>query len=188
MTVIAAWVDEDRKVWIGGDSAGVSNWELDIAARPKVFALGEMVIGYTSSFRMGQALEFRLPAPTVVPETIDALDRYMAVEFSDAVRTVLRDIGYLKAENGRESTGVFIVGVRGQLYNADDDLHVRRTRNRFMAVGCGGVAASGALHAFAASRQCDADGSLVVNAALNAAEALCIGCRGPFTIISTPNP
>lgn len=184
MTVIAAWIDDDRKVWMGGDSAGVSNWELDITARPKVFRLGEMIVGYTSSFRMGQALEFRLQLPQNLPEKVDDLDRYMAVEFSDAVRTVLRDVGYLKAEGGRESTGVFIVGVRGHLYHADDDLHVRRTRHRFMAVGCGGIAASGALHAFTHGST-PKDGRVVVATALHAAEALCIGCRGPFSIISS---
>lgn len=184
MTVIAAWVDDERKVWIGGDSAGVSNWELDIAARPKVFALGEMVIGYTSSFRMGQAIEFRLQIPRDLPDHLDDLDRYMAVDFSDAVRGVLRDVGYLKSENGRESSGVFIVGVRGCIYHADDDLHIRRTRHRFMAVGCGGAVASGALHAFTHG-ETPKDGRVVVATALKAAEALCIGCRGPFAIIST---
>lgn len=185
MTVIAAWVDLDGGVHMGGDSAAVSNWDLDLVARPKVFAFGEMVIGYTTSFRMGQLIEHKLQLPSDIPDDFEALDRWMAIEFSESVRCVLRDAGYLKSDNGRESMGAFIIGLRGRLYTMDDDLHVRRTLNRFLSCGCGGPIASGAMHAFAGGFA-PTDGRIVVGAALRAAEALSIGCRGPFTIISTP--
>jgi hypothetical protein len=184
MTAIAAWV-ADGRVWIGGDSAAVSNWVLDLAATPKVFALGPMVIGYTSSFRMGQAIQHRLSLPPGLDaalEDVTLLDRWMAVDFSDAVRSVMRDIGYLKVENARESSGVFIVGIRGHLYEADDDLHVRRTPRRYASCGCGREATNGALHAWSLIDS-DEDPEFIITTALAAAEAGCIGVRGPFHII-----
>ena len=53
MTAIAGLV-HDGKVYIGGDSAGVAGMDLHLRSDPKVFTVGEFVIGYTTSFRMGR--------------------------------------------------------------------------------------------------------------------------------------
>ena len=62
MTCIVAWL-EDEKICIGGDSAGVAVYNMQIRADEKVFKNGEMVFGFTSSFRMGQLLRFSLILP-----------------------------------------------------------------------------------------------------------------------------
>jgi hypothetical protein len=44
------------KVFIGGDSAGISGWDVTVRADPKVFLSGPYAMGFTSSFRLGQLL------------------------------------------------------------------------------------------------------------------------------------
>ena len=62
MTCIAAAIDEKEMV-VGGDSAGVGGWGLDLRADPKVFRNGPLVIGGAGSFRMLQLLQFELSVP-----------------------------------------------------------------------------------------------------------------------------
>ena len=60
MTVIVALKNKDEVV-MGGDCAGVGwNYDIQMRSDPKVFRVGRFVIGYTSSFRMGQLLRFGL--------------------------------------------------------------------------------------------------------------------------------
>ena len=52
MTCIVGLV-ENGKVYIGGDSAGVAGLDVRMRSDEKVFTKGNMIFGYTSSFRMG---------------------------------------------------------------------------------------------------------------------------------------
>jgi ATP-dependent protease HslVU (ClpYQ) peptidase subunit len=62
MTCIVGMV-ENGKVYIGGDSAGVSGFDYHIREDQKVFQNGDMIFGFTSSFRMGQLLQYSLKIP-----------------------------------------------------------------------------------------------------------------------------
>ena len=57
MTCIVGLVD-NGKIYMGGDSAGVSNLDIRIRADQKVFKTGEFIMGFTSSFRMGDLLKY----------------------------------------------------------------------------------------------------------------------------------
>jgi hypothetical protein len=82
MTCIVSLVDGDT-VYMGGDSAAVEDGHyLTRTRNPKVFINGAYLIGYTSSFRMGQLLEF---ADLPQPEGLD-LYRFMATAFVERVR------------------------------------------------------------------------------------------------------
>ena len=59
MTCIVGLID-GRRVWMGGDSAGVSGLDITVRADAKVFRNGDFLIGFTSSFRMGQLLAFHM--------------------------------------------------------------------------------------------------------------------------------
>lgn len=187
MTGIAA-VAVDGTVFMGGDSAAVEDRHyLTFAATPKVFEVGPLVMGYTSSFRMGYALQHRLKLPDGLPGAHDlaALDRWMAVEFVDAVRQVMRDCGYMKRENEREQGGQFLVGVRGQIYYLDDDFHARRELLPYAAVGSGISVILGAL--FIATKVAERQPwspAHMVQHALEAAETFTTTVRAPFHIIA----
>ena len=63
-TCIVAYNDRKNKIlYIGGDSAGVGDLSVRIRKDPKIFEKSGMLFGYTSSFRMGQLLQYKLVIP-----------------------------------------------------------------------------------------------------------------------------
>lgn len=167
-------------VHIGGDSAGVSGLDLTVRADPKVFRNGPFVMGFTTSFRMGQLLRFAFTPP----EHPEGLDDYafMVTRFIDGVRECLKAGGYAKKDNEVEQGGQFLVGYRGQLYEVGSDYQVAIPAYGFAAIGCGADLALGALHALSP----ETDHRRILNA-LEAAATFNAGVCGPFTIIS-PDP
>ena len=59
MTCIVG-LEHDGKVYMGGDSAAVGGMDVYPSRIPKVFQAGRYLIGYTTSFRMGQLLQYGL--------------------------------------------------------------------------------------------------------------------------------
>ncbi len=177
MTCIVGLVAKER-VWIGADSAGVAGLHLVVRRDQKVFEVGEFLIGFTSSFRMGQLLQFNL-SPPLVPENID-LYEYMVVHFVEKVRQTLKSGGFAKVEDSVESGGCFLVGFRGRLFKIDEDFQVGESRHAFDADGCGGSYALGAL----AATQEETDPKKRILTALGVAETFSAGVRGPFVVKS----
>lgn len=177
MTVIAGFVDRE-KVWIGGDSAGVSGWELTLRSDPKVFRKGDFLFGFTSSFRMGQLLRYKFKAPT--DRESDAFC-YMAAEFVDAVRDCLKGGGFASKSNEVESGGSFLVGYRSRLFQVHGDYQVAETLDGYDACGCGDSAAKGALFATQGLKLPPKKRMEIV---LKAAEHHSAGVRAPFVIDS----
>jgi ATP-dependent protease HslVU (ClpYQ) peptidase subunit len=134
-------------VIIGGDSAGVGGSLIMRRLDPKVFRVGPFLIGYTSSFRMGQLLRFRLQIPERPPE-LDVYE-FMCTRFVDAVRQCFKDGGYAKKDNEQESGGCFLIGYAGRLFEIDSDYQVGEMRDGYDAVGSGTYVALGAFHATA---------------------------------------
>lgn len=146
MTCIAGVVGDDGRVYIGGDSAGVSGWSIRTRADAKVFKRGEWVFGFTESFRMGQLIRYQLTLPKP-PERPREMDRWLATTFIDALRQTFKDGGYAIAKNEQEFGGTFLVGLRGRLYYVGSDYQVGECLHGFDAVGCGQDEARGALYA-----------------------------------------
>jgi hypothetical protein len=179
MTCIAG-IARGGTVWIGGDSAAVNpDWHLRVGAEPKVFRSGAFVVGYTSSFRMGQLLAHAL-CPPERPAGRDLMT-YMVTDFVDTVRDCLKDGGFARAENGVESAGEFLVGIEGRLFCVETDYHVGESSDGLAACGCGEQAALGVLHALGERMAPERR----IERALKIAERLSAGVRGPFTILST---
>lgn len=179
MTCIVGLVDQGI-VYVGGDSAGVSGLSLRIRADEKVFTKGEFVMGFTSSFRMGQLLRFKLNIPYHKPE-IDTYE-YMVTEFVEAARKCFKDGGFSRTNEGEESGGTFLVGYRGELFVISDDFQVGRTMESFDAVGCGHDIAKGSL--FTSGRLSEIKPEKRIFEALEAAEMFSAGVRAPFNIVS----
>lgn len=179
MTCIVA-VEHNGVIYMGGDSAGVGGLSLTVRDDKKVFKNGEMVFGFTSSFRMGQLLEFKLDLPYHKPKISDY--KYMVTEFIDAVRSCLKDGGYARNTSGEESGGTFLVGYRGTVYRIDGDFQVGMPTDPYSAVGCGDDLALGSLYS---TRARETDPMQRVMEALEAAERFSAGVRRPFNIVST---
>ena len=166
------------KVFVGGDSAGVSGFDLTVRADPKVFRNGPYLFGFTSSFRMGQLIRYALVPPE--PKR-DDLDRFMATKFVDALRACLKEGGWARKESDREEGGCFLVGTRGRLYTVESDYQVGRAADGYAAVGCGDQVALGALYATAGLAMRP---RARLKLALRAAERFNAGVRGPFVYLS----
>jgi hypothetical protein len=142
-----------------------------------VFQRGPYLMGFTTSFRMGQLLRWSLEAG----EPTGDLDEFMATVFVDAVRKCLKDGGFAKKDAEREEGGTFLVGVNGRLFTVHNDYQVAAQVSPYAAVGCGADIALGALYATQPGAG-DPSGRLLL--ALAAAERHSAGVRSPFTILS----
>ncbi|MFU0241665.1 hypothetical protein ACKI1J_38745 [Streptomyces scabiei] len=175
MTAIVGLV-RDGRVYVGGDSAGVTGWSLTVRADSKVFTNGPYVMGFTSSFRMGQLLRYAFKAPHPKGD----LDKFMTTTFVNAVRQTLKQGGWLKQNGNRDEGGTFLVGVSGRLFTIAEDFQVGEAVDGYAAVGCGHELALGALHATA---QLELRPRKRVRLALRAAERYSAGVRGPFSVL-----
>lgn len=176
MTCIVGLVDKGR-VWLGGDSAGVSGLDLMVRSDPKVFRNGAFLFGFTSSFRMGNLLQHSLTPPRHHPD--DDVFKFMVTDFVNAVRACLGTGGFARKDNNVEWGGTFLVGFAGRLFTIYDDFQVGENLTGFGACGCGESFALGALYA---SNGKDPRGR--VKLALEAAAEFSAGVRGPFTILN----
>ena len=178
MTVIAGLV-HGGSVYIGGDSAGIAGYCLDLMPDSKVFRLSpHIVVGFTTSFRMGQIIRYRMDG-LKPPE--DDLDRWMVVEFIEKLRTVLSEGGFKKRENEQDEGGTFLIGIRDRLFRIEGDFQVGESGYPFNAVGCGADIARGSLASTVDMR----DPQARIRLSLEVTESLSAGVRGPFTILDT---
>ncbi len=177
MTCVVGVIDAGR-VYMGADSAGVAGDTMTIRADKKVFVNGPFIMGFTSSFRMGQLLRYAFTPPPHDPPDMDPY-RYMVTTFVDAVRACFKAGGYVRRDHEQESGGNFLVGYRNRLFEINSDFQVGEAVDGYNAVGSGERAALGAL--FATQGQ---DPVRRVAIALRAAEHVSASVRGPFTIVS----
>lgn len=176
MTCIVG-LEHDGLVTIGGDAAAVEDSRLTRYVEPKVFFVGDYLIGYCDSFRMGQLLQYRLKPPR---QTVDDDMSHMCTVFIDAVRKCFHQGGFSKSDNNEESGGVFLVGYRGQLFCIDEDYHVGRSMLGYEAIGCGDHLALGSLASTTGNARAR------VEMALRAAALHSTSVAEPFTVLTTP--
>jgi hypothetical protein len=179
MTCIVGFVDQkEKKVIIGGDSAGVSGLDIVIRKDEKVFKVNDFVIGCTSSFRMIQLLRFSFSPPKVHDKDIY---EYMCTDFINAVRTCFRDGGYLqKYSDGDEKGGTFLVGYKDRLFKVENDFQVAESIQGYDSCGCGEKYALGAIY-----NTSNTKAKLIVLESLRAAENFSNGVAAPFITHST---
>lgn len=158
MTCIVAIENQGQTILIG-DSAGCNDDGLiELRKDPKVFRRGEYLIGYTTSFRMGQLLHYNAEFPEP-PEEAN-LGPFMIREFVPAVRQAFADGGFIKtlhrgetsplnhwSERGQEWAGQFVIGVRGQLFVMGSDFQIGIPQLPYIAIGSGAKVAYGTLFA-----------------------------------------
>jgi ATP-dependent protease HslVU (ClpYQ) peptidase subunit len=164
-------------VYIGVDSAAVQGWTRRVSDVPKVFRRGRFLIGYTTSFRMGQLLEHYLEVP---PQHVDEADsRYMVTKFVEAARKLLKEKGFAKVEANNEKGGQFLVGYRGTLYSIQSDFQVGQTADGLDAVGSGAEFALGAMKALSKTSP-----TRRIKRALEISAHFNMGVCGPFYVRS----
>ncbi|MEM1031860.1 MAG: hypothetical protein AAGN82_16035 [Myxococcota bacterium] len=180
MTCVVGLVAGGR-VYVGVDSAAVAGWTRRVTEVKKVFRRGPFLIGYTTSFRMGQLLEHQLEVPKQPAGASDI--SFMVTTFVDAVRTLFKEKGFAKVESNSESGGQFIVGYRGGLYTIESDFQVQLQADRFDAIGSGSAHALGAMDVLR-----DLAPTPRIKRALAAAAHFNMGVCPPFFVRSMAGP
>jgi len=152
MTCIIGLV-ENGKVYLGADSAAVSGYDLRTSPIKKVFKRNfrcvDFYFAYTSSFRMGQLLEYQLLLDEI-PHKKDfgyVVDMdYMVNHFVENVRDLFKQKGYSRVKENEEWGGNFIVGVQKRLFHIESDFQVHEYLD-YTADGSGKQYAHAALEA-----------------------------------------
>lgn len=140
MTCIIGYIDENGIGHMAGDTAGTSvgsHYRVD-NVHAKVFRNGEMLIGYTTSFRMGQILEHDF----VAPERNDGLTdyQYMVKQVVPAIRKAFVEGNYMGKED--KDGGTFLIIYRGKLFVLQDDFSVFERPRNFDSCGSGFIASN----------------------------------------------
>jgi ATP-dependent protease HslVU (ClpYQ) peptidase subunit len=175
MTCIVAMMDKGN-LYMGGDGLGVDMKNLTVTPRAdrKVFINGPFIMGFTSSFYMGQLLRFKLDPPKQTSSTDDL--KYMSTEFIDAVKKCFSDNGYATSKDG----GTFLVGYRSQIYMIESDFQVGMPHANYAACGCGEAFALGAMYVAKGTPESR------IQQALDAASNFSGGVGAPYTILKLP--
>lgn len=181
MTCIAA-IAEGGTIWMGADSLGSNRVTQSVRKDPKIFKVGEMLIGFTSSYRMGQLLGYKLCMPKHHKGV--SIEEYLHKEFIDEVRRVLKTGGYTTIDNNEEIGGCFLVGYRGRIFRVDNDFQIAENLCNYDSVGCGSQVANGTLFA---TNGTELNPKERIKLAIKAAEEQVIGVRGPIVIKSLPD-
>lgn len=172
MTCIVGIV-ENGIVYIGADSAASGTNSIVVRSDEKVFFNRDFLIGFTTSYRMGQILRYVF----IPPEYVDTSDlyKYMVKEFVPQVYQCLTLNNFTVDKNSEG--GLFLVGFRGNLFRIADDFQVVQTSDNFMSLGNGDRCAIGALYATRGQ-----DPTIRIQIALEAAAKYTPGVLPPFII------
>ncbi len=141
MTCIVGLRDKDGNIYIGGDSCASEPVGMQTRHDVKVFKVennGQIVIiGFCSSFRMGQVLRYKLKLPRRKPN--ENIDKWMCTKFIEAVKRVLDSEGLLTVDEGGadSSAGPFLVAYEKRLFKIDTDFQVAEHRKSYDAAGVG---------------------------------------------------
>lgn len=146
-------------------------------ADPKIYRVGEALIGFTTSFRMGQLLGYGLTIPDHHADV--PVERFMVTSFIDAVRSCLKTGGYARKDSEAEKGGTFLVAYRDRIFYVEDDYQVGESAEPYHAVGCGFDLALGSLHA-TGHLEVPPDRRILM--ALSAASQFSAGVRPPFIV------
>lgn len=144
MTCIVG-IEHNQGVTIAGDSRSTSGWYANVV-QWKAFELGDLLIGCCGGPRTAQLVRYRLVVP---PLDIHDVDRWIACEFADAVREVLKESGAGKVNAGvdeMDGSSGMLVAVAGRLYTLHSDFQWSRNVCGYQAIGSGRELATGSLH------------------------------------------
>lgn len=149
MTCIVTLKHGDR-IFMGADSIGSNGYDVAHRKDRKMFRKDNMLIGYTSSYRMGQIIQYHLKLPThkktgKSPTLIDTHE-YMVKYFIPELQETLEKHKWLRKKDDVASGGVFLVAYLGEVFEIDNDFQVAIRDDEYNSVGCGQDYALGSLY------------------------------------------
>ncbi len=174
MTAIVALVHNGR-VWMAGDAAFSTEEEVWIQRDPKVFRRGDILIGTCGLGRYESVMRYLLEVPKFKRGTDPS--HWVNVDLAYEIRKAHINDGYTS------ETGPFLIaecqaliGVGGELFQLEPDLHAWRPYCGYAAIGSGEGPARTSLHETEKLQP-----RTRLKRALERAAAETTGVRPPFT-------
>lgn len=197
MTCVLGCRASNGRYYLGADSRGMDGYHtVSHDAIPKLYAFDHGGFGFTTSYRMGQALvpvfrEWLRERPETITATDLAEHGYPERQLDESnldyvvrgilpkIRKALGDAGWLRKRDEREESGDLIVMSPMGMYRIAEDLAVIPVKT-VEAVGCGQWYALGA---FTASAQQFAKPEEQIAHALRQAAYWNAGVAAPFRVL-----
>lgn len=153
MTCIVGML-KDGVVHMAGDHIGTDGYDVEVQSRSKVFRNGDFVVGYTSSFRMGQLLEHVWEPPKKHKECKDIMT-YMVKCVVPSIIKLFEENKFMrvvsdsnasarKSVNGQAYGGEFLIGYKNHLFKIQSDFAVLECIKPYDSIGAGEDYAKGA--------------------------------------------
>lgn len=143
MTCIVAKIHKG-KVHMAGDRLGSNGFiKEEYPLIKKVFKNEDFLMGYTSSFRMGQLLKYSWTPPKKSLDDTD--DKYIFMTVPESILSLFESGKFGHKDKTDYTAGNFLFGWKGRLFEMQDDMSVME-HEHMAAVG------SGSYHALASLR------------------------------------
>lgn len=179
MTCIVA-IAQDGVVSMGGDSAATDpqGGTLVTVQMPKIFIKDEYIIGYSGSFRMGKFIQYTLefPKPPSWAKGSAKLDEFMNGYVVPALRKQAKEA---ELEQGEKEDFGLIIGIRGHIFELDENWAAYEPTRGYSASGSGMDVALGSL--FSTSNW--SNPKKRISSALEASAMHNAYVKAPFTIL-----
>jgi ATP-dependent protease HslVU (ClpYQ) peptidase subunit len=135
MTCIVSFFD-NNKIVLAGDKCGSNGFTRSLVKEPKVFFIKDFMIGYTSSFRMGQILKYLWnPPERTVSQTTE---KYLYSIVADSIRKTFKDHGFVaKSSMDEEIFGDFVICYDNRIFVMYSDLSILEHDQDIVCVGSG---------------------------------------------------
>jgi ATP-dependent protease HslVU (ClpYQ) peptidase subunit len=187
LTCVVGFIDKEKGVtYIGADSLGSNGYSKTVRNDKKLFKLKdtpEAILGYTSSYRMGQLLMY---ADNLIDELSIKNDKinheYLVTRFIPNIITLFEKGGYSRNNSGEKEGGVFLLGYKDSLYKIEADFQVGISSDNYNATGCGEEYALGSLKT---TENMDFTPVERIHLALQSASKFSVGVAPPYYIINT---
>jgi ATP-dependent protease HslVU (ClpYQ) peptidase subunit len=184
MTIILA-IEHQNKLYFGGDRycGNPDNNSIDLCDTPKVYAVGNVLIGICGSVKCEQILEACAKKHFTKRKNITR--DWIQNSFCEILQKEMERRNVLvEAADGQKlmpDDSSFLIGVKNEIIVLLSDFSIFRSNNKFAALGIGADSAKGALHALS---EFDMDPREKILLALRASEQCCDKVRAPFDVIS----
>ena len=143
MTAIVGII-QDGEVWIGGDGVTAFGYYVMPSRQPKVFRVGEALVGVSGSPRVGQLLRLAVETAPCPPDADPY--KWLCLDFSTALRTVVNEHGAMKTEEGADDIKSHaLIGIRGRLFYMDGLFAIYESSRGYEACGGGSEVVMGSL-------------------------------------------
>lgn len=187
MTCIVGFTDKEKGItYLGGDSLGSNGYSGMLNKQHKVFHAQDsknIVMGYTSSFRMGQLLMFGEGLFDELSLNKNNIDyKYLVTKFIPNLQKLFSNGGYERSNSGEKIAGEFLLGYKDNLFKIQSDYSILEANCNYDACGSGEDFALGSLRT---TESMDLTPIERIHLALQSASTFAVGVAPPFYVINT---